>query len=362
MKSRLPAIVSLALHGGLLFLLSLITFSLRKDEVRENGVELELFEPGEEEKQSPAEASQSAAPGDPREQIRTVGDDEQAEAETPQAPAEPVPDQPVREDRVQPAPPETPVAPVISQAPGAIVPVESAGVDTALVDEPVAPVAPAAPPAPVAAISPSGEAPGGPQIIARPSPPRAVEPAPAPAPVTVAAATPAASGGAPTAAARSAPAQAARPRAAVDASRLASLIGVQRPAQRSGGVDSNALGRAIGRAQPSGAGRLSLRQRANLAEMVRNQITPCWNPPEAEEGAGRLSIVMRIKLDRQGALAEPPSVTSILGETPRNAPYSRALAGSVRRAVVRCAPLRLPPELYDAWSDIELNFDPRDLR
>jgi hypothetical protein len=38
------------------------------------------------------------------------------------------------------------------------------------------------------------------------------------------------------------------------------------------------------------------------------------------------------------------------------------LANSGRRAIVLCAPLELPAELYDAWAEVEVEFDPRDLR
>ena len=106
---------------------------------------------------------------------------------------------------------------------------------------------------------------------------------------------------------------------------------------------------------------LSIRQRTNLADMIRSQITPCWNPPQAEDNSGHVTIVMRIRLGRDGGVLGTPALSRIGGQTAANGAYANALAGSVRRAILRCAPLRLPPELYDAWADVELNFDPRDI-
>lgn len=106
---------------------------------------------------------------------------------------------------------------------------------------------------------------------------------------------------------------------------------------------------------------MTIRQRTNLADMIRSQITPCWNPPQAEDNSGHVTIVMQIRLDRDGNVLGTPALSRIGGQTPANGAYANALAGSVRRAILRCAPLRLPPELYDAWADVELNFDPRDI-
>lgn len=130
------------------------------------------------------------------------------------------------------------------------------------------------------------------------------------------------------------------------------------PASR---LNSTTIGSAIGRAVPKGAAGLTVRQRANLVAMIRSQITPCWNPPVAEENSGHVTVVMRIRLDRSGSVAGTPSVSRLTGRTAANTAYANALSGSVRRAVLKCSPLKLPAELYDAWSNVELNFDPKDV-
>ncbi len=42
--------------------------------------------------------------------------------------------------------------------------------------------------------------------------------------------------------------------------------------------------------------------------------------------------------------------------------FFRAAADSALRAVHECSPLKnLPPEKYDTWHYMELNFDPKDM-
>jgi hypothetical protein len=42
-------------------------------------------------------------------------------------------------------------------------------------------------------------------------------------------------------------------------------------------------------------------------------------------------------------------------------PFMRAAAESARRAIVTCAPYKLPPEKYSLWRDITIAFDPRQM-
>ena len=147
----------------------------------------------------------------------------------------------------------------------------------------------------------------------------------------------------------------------LDAGAMSKMIASKGAPARASRINSAAIGSAIGKAAPKGATSLTFRQRANLEDMIRSQITPCWNPPSLDERAGQLSVVMRIRLEKSGALSGSPVVVAVKGQTDLNAAYAKSLAGSVRRAVISCSPLRLPSELYDAWADVELVFDPRDI-
>lgn len=155
-----------------------------------------------------------------------------------------------------------------------------------------------------------------------------------------------------------APSKPAPPKPSLNGAALAQMLARRAGTGPQTRINSAAIGSAIGRAAPKGAAGLSVRQRTNLEDMIRSQITPCWNPPVAEEGKPNVTVMARIRLNRDGSVQGDPVVSASKGE---NVAYARSLAGSVRRAVLRCAPLKLPAELYDAWSDVELNFDPRDV-
>lgn len=309
MNARLPSLISFLLHLGLFALLSLVTFRARDLVPPPAGMAIEIVDldhamplP------DPVLAQQQHVEQAPRAEVEPVVP---ASVEASSVPAAPAP---------LPAPP--PMTPQTVSPPSPT----------------SAPPMPALGPGPVARPLP-----------AAPAPP--VPPAPAPTRVSSPVSSPSV--------ATSAPAPA--PPRRLDASALARSLGqTTGPAPRPR-LNSAAIGSAIGQAVPKGVAGLSIRQRTNLADMIRSQITPCWNPPQADDNSGHVTIVMRIRLGRDGGVIGTPALSRIGGQTAANGAYANALAGSVRRAILRCAPLRLPPELYDAWADVELNFDPRDI-
>ncbi|MDT7933885.1 MAG: hypothetical protein RQ833_04675 [Sphingomonadaceae bacterium] len=103
---------------------------------------------------------------------------------------------------------------------------------------------------------------------------------------------------------------------------------------------------------------IAAQQAAGLAGAIRAQIIPCWNVPSGVEGGQ--TVTLRLRLGRDGRPLGLPEVTGGTGAAP--AGVKRVFDDSARRAVLQCAPLKLPPELYDQWSDIELTFDPRTVR
>ena len=188
----------------------------------------------------------------------------------------------------------------------------------------------------------------------------APQPAPGPVPARVPQAEP------PARSARVSPGPQAEANSAsvarLDASALArsrSIAG-SAPAEQSR-LNSATIGSAIGRAAPRGLPGLTFRQKEDLAQKVREQVMPCWNPPAAE-GAGFASVRLRFRLDRGGRVIGQPVQSGSTGQTSANAAYVNLLTNSGRRAVLLCAPLELPPELYEAWAEVEVEFDPRELR
>lgn len=101
---------------------------------------------------------------------------------------------------------------------------------------------------------------------------------------------------------------------------------------------------------------------AALVGQIREQVRPCYSIPSG--GIDNQSIVTRLRLRMRpdGSIAATPEILQQLGVTPSNQPYARQMGEAAMRAIQRCAPLRLPPELYKGgWDDFVLRFDPRQM-
>ena len=122
--------------------------------------------------------------------------------------------------------------------------------------------------------------------------------------------------------------------------------------------DTNAFAKSIEQAIPKGA-RISPRQMATLEQAIRAQIAPCWNPPIGGADVAEMTVVLRIRLNKDGSVMGAPEFVSQTGATAGNQAYARAFVETARRAVLRCAPLDLPADLFAHWREFELNFDPR---
>ena len=93
-------------------------------------------------------------------------------------------------------------------------------------------------------------------------------------------------------------------------------------------------------------------------DALRSQIEPCWNFPAGAEYAEQLVVTLRLQMNRD-ASARDIDVIRDGGRYNRD-PAFRAAADSAIRAVrnPRCSPFDLPPEKYDQWKTIVINFDP----
>jgi len=99
----------------------------------------------------------------------------------------------------------------------------------------------------------------------------------------------------------------------------------------------------------------SIREIDRLGVMIRQQISPCWSPPPGARDADTLLVSLQIAVDPQGNVSRVDVVDSTRMALDN---YFRSAAEAARRAVLKCAPLQLPPEQYDIWKDIKFNFDP----
>jgi len=98
---------------------------------------------------------------------------------------------------------------------------------------------------------------------------------------------------------------------------------------------------------------LDARMSVSELDALRAQISPCWSPPVGVQGAADLAVQLGLALNVDGTLMRPPEIL-----TSGSGLAFLAAADAARRAVLRCQPYELPVEKYDAWREIELNFDP----
>ncbi len=97
-----------------------------------------------------------------------------------------------------------------------------------------------------------------------------------------------------------------------------------------------------------------------LAGAIKRQVEPCYELGSLQ-GTPAMTIVtsLRLRFNKDGSIATAPTVTEQTGVNAGNQAYARQIAEVGRRAVLRCAPLKLPAELYEGgWEDIELRFIP----
>lgn len=97
---------------------------------------------------------------------------------------------------------------------------------------------------------------------------------------------------------------------------------------------------------------------ASLRDAMRSQIERCWIVPAGARDAGKLTIRIRIFLNRDGSLARPPEIMDRSRMNKAGQEFWRAAAEGARRAVQKCAPLDLPREHFDIWRVTELTFEP----
>lgn len=138
----------------------------------------------------------------------------------------------------------------------------------------------------------------------------------------------------------------------------AALVDKSKPEAPAKPRDTADFAKSIEQAIPKQA-QLSAIQAATLEQAIRAQIAPCWNPPIGGADVAEMTVVLRIRLNRDGSIAAPPEFISQTGATAGNQAYARAFVETAKRAVLRCTPLDLPDRLFPHWREFDLNFDPR---
>ncbi|WP_417667643.1 cell envelope biogenesis protein TolA [Roseibium sp.] len=100
----------------------------------------------------------------------------------------------------------------------------------------------------------------------------------------------------------------------------------------------------------------NVRMSQSELDALRAQVSQCWSPPVGAVGAESLAVRVKFGLDRSGEVSSSPEVLNS-----NSNPAFRAAASSAVRAIMRCAPYSLPVAKYQAWQEVIINFDPREL-
>jgi outer membrane biosynthesis protein TonB len=93
----------------------------------------------------------------------------------------------------------------------------------------------------------------------------------------------------------------------------------------------------------------------NELDALRARLAQCWNLPAGAADAKDLNVEVQMLLKQDGSLSAEPKVLN------RSAnPFFQVAAESALRAIRTCAPFNfLPVAKYEAWKDIEINFNPQ---
>jgi len=99
---------------------------------------------------------------------------------------------------------------------------------------------------------------------------------------------------------------------------------------------------------------------ASEIDLIRQQIEQCWNVPAGARDAQDLDVEIKAVVNPDGTVRQAAIVdTGRYGTDPNY----RAAADSAKRAILnpQCSPLHVPPDKYEAWHNLDLIFNPKDL-
>lgn len=120
-----------------------------------------------------------------------------------------------------------------------------------------------------------------------------------------------------------------------------------------GGAKRSTEVASLGGEKKTGGSKLSQSEMDALKGIIEGN----WNVIPGTESEG-IQIKVTFRLDESGAIVGDPEV-SVVGASGSAASVWK---GSALRAVKKSAPFKnLPADKYDAWSEVEVNFDPTEL-
>ena len=150
-----------------------------------------------------------------------------------------------------------------------------------------------------------------------------------------------------------APPQPSKPKAerTFDQTKIAALLDKRDPSRQAvtgETLNSNAaLGLAKGKAADNSA---------TWGTMFKEQVLRCWKKPYGGIEAQRVEAEFSIKLKKDGTLEAMP-----MAQTSPGSSFQRVFQESGLRAIIECAPYRLPEAFFEEWKFFNPVFDSRDL-
>ena len=137
-----------------------------------------------------------------------------------------------------------------------------------------------------------------------------------------------------------------------NADEIAALLNKEKAS--GGGAKRSRDEAALGGKKTTGGSKLTMSE----MDALRGQIQNNWSIIPGLADAAEVRIKVTMQLDQNGDIIGEPTVVATGGtESAR-----RALAGGAKRAIMKSRPFRgLPPEKYDAWREVVVNFDPSDM-
>jgi outer membrane biosynthesis protein TonB len=211
-----------------------------------------------------------------------------------------------------------------------------------------------------AAPEPAPPLPAPPEPAPLPPPPKAIE-TPRPKPAPKPAAKPAPAKPAPAQpAAKPAPARPVPQHTAAGAGTANATHGSRLSADFLKGLGSDPT---PSRAQQAPASVMSAEALAGITAAIKRQIQPCANRQvDPGPGANRIKVTLNLHLNRDGSLAQTPTVVRTAGVTGENSRYEDRVKDLAVAAYVGCAPLRdLPEDLYrtpkGGWGNINMTYN-----
>ena len=90
-----------------------------------------------------------------------------------------------------------------------------------------------------------------------------------------------------------------------------------------------------------------------------SQVKRCYRSPRVSHSGRQIVTTLRVRMTIEGYPDGLPEIVSQQGVTAANHGFARRMAEAAIVAVVRCAPLRFPAQLYrQGWRELELTFSP----